>query len=344
MGVRLFVTGRPDPLVAELIDGLVRVHEIEKLWFLIPRSDVSLAITYLPKIPPLNLIIGDFGNPHLGLQSPLEVWEEATHFVHLYECRSFNGPFPYFFMANIEAVRNALAFISRMSSLKQAIFLSTAFVAGKGKGVVEEAVTEHENDFRNHYERTKYFAEIELSKRMHILPITILRPSFVIFCHEHSRWVGYAHHLRRYVRFSSPFVGPYYIGEGKGSMNFVDFDTFQYAFIRLFDNDSAIGKVFNIVGQTLPSDEVLDTFASALGKKISGRVSVKTATTLSLISGSFLGIPRGMIGYFSEGPDYQVDNMRSLGVPISDSEHLLKKLSRIALRECNFEQEFPTLI
>ncbi len=334
MGIKLLLTGRPDALIAELIDELVKTRSVDRIWFVIAPEDVEVAITHLPHLPPLQLIIGDFSMHSLGMKSPIEIWESATHLVHLYEHRAFDGKFARFFSANIEALRNTLAFALKMKSLRQAIFLSTIFVAGRGEGTFPEAIREHDNEFRNHYERTKFFAEIEIHKKMHLLPVTIMRLPFVIFCHETSEWVSYARHIRNYVRFSSPLVGPRYIGEGKGSLNFIDFDTLREAFNRIFDNPDSVGRVYNLVGEPVTSDSVLDVFASAYGRRITGRMSLRVAKAIASLSGSFFGIPPGMIDYFDAGPDYEHENMVELGIEPPDSSTILSKLHALASRIC----------
>ncbi len=336
MGTTLFIVSKPDSFIADLIDELAKHYEIEKIWFLVEEEDVEAAITHLPKLPPLELLVGDLRGVSLGLKEPLRIWEKTTHFLYLNEFREFGAPFSTYYLKNIEAVKNALNFALRMKSLRQMIYMSTVFVAGLNTKVYPEAIVEHENDFRNHYERSKYFAEIEVSKKNHLLPITVIRPSFLVYTRDRSTWTNYAYHVFRYISLSRPVFGPYYIGSGRGSMNFVDFETFKTAFIRLFDDSNAIGSAYNIVSaDNMPSDSVLEIFASSVRYKISRRISISTAKTISGIFGSFFGLPHDMVGYFADGDGYALNNMESLKVVPPDAQTIeegLKKLAKVYSR------------
>ncbi len=331
MGIALFIVSKPDSFIADLIDELVKHHEIEKIWFLIEEGDVEAAITHLPKLPPLELLVGDLRGVSLGLKEPLRIWEETTHFLYLNEFREFGASFSTYYLKNIEAVKNALNFALRMKSLRQMVYMSTVFVAGLNNAVYPNDIVEHENDFRNHYERSKYFAEIEISKKSHRLPITVIRPSFLVYTRDKSVWTNYAHHVLRYISLSRAFFGPYYIGSGKGSMNFIDFETFNTAFIRLFDNSNAIGATYNIVSTSnTPSDDVLDIFASSIRYNISRRVSISTAKTLSVLFGGFFGLPHDMLGYFADGDGYAMNYMKSLKIAPPDAQTIEEGLEKLA--------------
>lgn len=65
-------------------------------------------------------------------------------------------------------------------SLERLAYVSTAYVAGKRKGVVYEHELAFGQDFKNHYESTKFQAEIWVRERMGEIPTTILRPAIVV--------------------------------------------------------------------------------------------------------------------------------------------------------------------
>lgn len=59
------------------------------------------------------------------------------------------------------------------------MYFSTAYVAGKRGGTIFERELVHQEGFKNHYEETKYLAEIIVNQAKNNLPVTIIRPGIV---------------------------------------------------------------------------------------------------------------------------------------------------------------------
>ena len=66
------------------------------------------------------------------------------------------------------------------TSLERLAYISTAYVAGDRHGVVYEHELALGQGFKNHYESTKFQAEVWVRERMHRVPTTILRPAIVV--------------------------------------------------------------------------------------------------------------------------------------------------------------------
>ena len=60
------------------------------------------------------------------------------------------------------------------------MYVSTAYVAGDRKGTVYEHELVLGQDFKNHYESTKFQAEVWVRESMAHVPTTILRPAIVV--------------------------------------------------------------------------------------------------------------------------------------------------------------------
>ena len=65
-------------------------------------------------------------------------------------------------------------------SLERLAYVSTAYVAGKRTGVVYEHELVMGQDFKNHYESTKFQAEVWVREQLDQVPTTILRPAIVV--------------------------------------------------------------------------------------------------------------------------------------------------------------------
>lgn len=79
--------------------------------------------------------------------------------------------------ANVFATQRALRIAQNTPNLKRFVHLSTAYVCGKRRGVVNEDA-DAPTAFHNHYERTK--RESEDAVRSAGIPYTIVRPSIIV--------------------------------------------------------------------------------------------------------------------------------------------------------------------
>src|SRR5205085_9496429 len=80
---------------------------------------------------------------------------------------------------NVEGTRHVNEFARTVSNLRRYHYVSTCYVAGQRTGVIREDELRHDAGFRNHYEETKYLAELEVEQLKGELPVTIHRPAVV---------------------------------------------------------------------------------------------------------------------------------------------------------------------
>jgi nucleoside-diphosphate-sugar epimerase len=81
---------------------------------------------------------------------------------------------------NVEGTGNVIEFCLGARALERLAYVSTAYVAGRRRGVVYEHELVMGQDFKNHYESTKYQAEVWVREHMDRVPTTILRPAIVV--------------------------------------------------------------------------------------------------------------------------------------------------------------------
>jgi nucleoside-diphosphate-sugar epimerase len=79
---------------------------------------------------------------------------------------------------NVDGTRNLLEFAGARERFERLQYVSTAYVSGRTRGVFRETDLDVGQGFKNHYEETKFLAEVEVVRSK--LPATIYRPGVVV--------------------------------------------------------------------------------------------------------------------------------------------------------------------
>ena len=98
---------------------------------------------------------------------------------------------------NVDGTGNVLDLCAPREQLERLNYVSTAYVAGDRTGVVYEHELVLGQGFKNHYESTKFQAELWVHQTMDRVPTTVHRPAIV---------VGDSH-----TGETQKFDGPYYL-------------------------------------------------------------------------------------------------------------------------------------
>src|SRR4051812_16465093 len=110
----------------------------------------------------LEVIAGDIGEFHLGLADADfdRLAGEVTTVFHLAAIYNLAVPLTLAQKVNVEGTGNVLDFCRACSKLDRLVYVSTAYVAGERTGVVYEHELAMGQAFKNHYESTKFQAEV----------------------------------------------------------------------------------------------------------------------------------------------------------------------------------------
>lgn len=130
----------------------------------------------------------DLNQKNLGLATSdyILLKKETTHILHAAASTRFTLPLNEARRNNVETTERLLDFAKTCDKLHRFGFVSTAYVAGKRKGIVFEEEFEHHEGFLNTYEQSKHEAEGLVRMRAKHVPVIIFRPSLIITPFERS--------------------------------------------------------------------------------------------------------------------------------------------------------------
>src|SRR5829696_3028416 len=130
----------------------------------------------------IELVAGDIAERGLGLDDATykRLTSEVTHVFHLAAIYNLAVPLTVATRVNVGGTGNVLELCLAAKGLERLAYVSTAYVAGTRAGVVYEHELVMGQGFKNHYESTKFQAEVWVRELMGRVPTTILRPAIVV--------------------------------------------------------------------------------------------------------------------------------------------------------------------
>ncbi|MBS4173029.1 SDR family oxidoreductase [Bacillus sp. FJAT-49736] len=254
-----FFTGFPGFIATSLIKQIIHNgYSFKHMYLLVLPGQLEKAQTEINKISfeenvstDLFIIItGDITKPQLGIEQQIneQIRKEITHVFHLAAIYDLAVPEKIAMDVNVNGTKNVNDWILALPALQRFVYFSTSYVAGKREGHILESELEMEQSFKNHYERTKYDAEVLVKEIMNAVPTTIIRPGIVV---GHST-------SGETIKFDGPYfilnfldklrffpIIPY-LGAGKAEGNFVPVDYIFNATIYLSHVDAGIGKTYQL--------------------------------------------------------------------------------------------------
>lgn len=291
---------------------------------------------------------GDITAPDLGLsQSDLEIARsEATLVFHLAAIYDLAVARELATRVNVEGTINVNRFVSSLRSLKHYHYVSTCYVAGKRTGVIRENELRHNAGFRNHYEETKYLAELEVKALKSELPITIHRPAVVCGDSRTGETAKYdgIYYLIRYLLKWPSVLSAFNIGNSEVTLNLVPVDFVVEAMSALARDSSSIGKTIQIADpQPLTTRELFDTIARSLegkGSRLTLPASLVEASLMLPLSPKITDLPHSAVPYFFIKQTYDTTEASKLlqpyGISCPPFESYVETITHYAV-------EHPTL-
>jgi thioester reductase-like protein len=293
------VTGYPGFLGRRVVSALLEDPQQRVVVLVEPRmADVARAAAndLGPDGARLEVIEADVARRRLALDA--RTWDrlasDATAVFHLAAIYDLATPLAVAQRVNVDGTGNVIELCRAIKHLERLNYVSTAYVAGTRKGIVYEHELSLGQRFKNHYESTKFQAELWVRQAMDDLPITVSRPAIVVGDSK--------------TGVTQKFDGPYYI-------------------LRLISLVAARGvplfglgspdSVFNVV----PADFVVDAIMAASKEPMAEGATlhlvdpdpVSSAELTRLLAEAYAGLPvRGRLPGFIVAPALRLAFLRGM--------------------------------
>jgi thioester reductase-like protein len=237
-------------------------------------------------------------------------------------------------LVNVEGTKNVLQFLEKAPRFERLHYVSTAYVSGTARGTFRETDLDVGQGFKNHYEETKFQAEVEVVRSR--IPRTIYRPGIVVGdsrTGETGKFDGPYFVLRVMEKLPSPglFLR---IGLGFGTVNIVPVDFVVEALASLSAIPQSAGKTYHLCDpQPHGPGELAEMFAEALGKRFV-QVPVPLAVARTFFTPRpvqrFFGMPVEALDYFDDPVRHSTEvashDLAGLGI---ECPHLADYLPRL---------------
>jgi thioester reductase-like protein len=346
----IFLTGFPGFIASRLLRRLA--NEAGRFMLLVQPAFLERANEELATIAEqagrpvsdFSILQGDITLPDLGLSSKdlAAASSESIILFHLaavYDLAVARGTG---MLVNVEGTANVNQLARSLPGLVHYHYVSTCYVAGKRTGVILEDELQHQAGFRNHYEETKYLAEIAVDALKSELPVTIHRPSVVCGDSRTGETVKYdgIYYLIRYLLKWPSLLSAFNIGNSEVTLNLVPVDFVVEAMSALARDPLSIGKTIQIADPNpLTTQQLFDTIALSLkGKpsRITIPASLVESSLLLPVSPKITDLPHSAVPYFFLKQTYDTTQARRLlephGISCPPFESYVKSIADFAAR------------
>src|SRR5258706_9095164 len=269
------------------------------------------------------IVQGDITQPNLGLSAAeLDMARrETTTLFHLAAIYNLSVDSDVAAHVNVEGTLNVSTFAKSIKGLQRYHYVSTCYVAGKREGVISEDELHHDQGFRNHYEETKYLAEVAVEALKSELPVTIHRPAVVCgdsHTGETAKYDG-IYYLIHYLRKWPAGLTLLNIGNSEVRLNLVPIDFVIDAMVALAKDDRAIGATVQLADPApLTTHQLFDEISKAIGGRDSFSpvpAGIVYPVLRMPLAPKLTGLPHSAVPYFFLEQTYDTTIARALLEP-----------------------------
>lgn len=266
----------------------------------------------------VRLVVGDITRPGLGIargHTPREV-VEVWHLAAVYDLAVGEEAAR---RVNVVGTDNVLQFCSSRRTLPRLHHVSTCYVSGSYVGAFEEDALEEGQTFRNHYESTKYEAEVLVRKAMADgLRATIYRPGIVVGDSTTGATQKYdgPYYLASFLLRQPGIAFVPAVGDrDRVRVCVVPRDFVVAAMDELSILDRSVGRTYALSDPEPPTvREVVDAFAGHLRRRVVW-VRLPKGLTHRLLGSvpvmeRLVGFPAEAVDYFASPTTYDTTNTR----------------------------------
>jgi thioester reductase-like protein len=289
----------------------------------------------------IEILSGDITDRRLGLGNDdyERLTADTTAVFHLAAVYDLAVPLEIAQRVNVDGTGNIVEFCQRCEKLERHNYVSTAYVAGTRKNVVYEHELVMGQWFKNHYESTKFQAEVWVRESLDTVPTSIYRPAIVVGDSETGE--------------TQKFDGPYFMlraigvsqrrgwpiakyGRSAAPFNVVPVDFVVNALMAGSKDEGAIGQTFHLVDpDPISAGEVFSLLSELYASRKPAYTVPAAPVALALrakpVRKMFDGIPAESIQYLNHPVRY-------------DARRASDLLERNGLRLPRFKEYAETMV
>jgi thioester reductase-like protein len=250
----LFITGFPGFIGRRLVRALLQADPEAHVVALVEEKQLGRAQECAQAIDAgrIELLTGDISQQGLGLDTATRerLQDTVVQAFHLAAIYNLAVPADIAARVNVDGTGNILDLCAACSQLDRLNYVSTAYVAGDRTGVVYEHELALGQRFKNHYESTKFQAEVWVQIRMRDIPTTIYRPAIVVGdsrTGETEKFDGPYYILRTIARAAERRSPIPQLGSDASPFNVVPVDFIVSSIVAASTDEAAVGETLHLV-------------------------------------------------------------------------------------------------
>ena len=314
------ITGFPGFLATYLLQELLAAQPKGNFHLLVERRMRDTAQARLDTILDrvdfaglITLIDGDITEQDLGIRDDktlASLRKSVTVVWHLAAVYDLSVPELQAYRINVGGTNHVLDFCESCTRFGRLNYVSTCFVSGDRGGTVFEDELDEAQSHHNHYESTKFWAEIEIQKRAEVVPTAIFRPAIVVGHSQTGETDKYdgPYYLLKLLRKLPDWLPFPQIGNDKALINIVPVDFVAAAIAELGLRADTSGNTYHVADpHPMQASDIVDLALSLMEKAPSrGRLPPRLlgAVMESSTVEETVGIPRQVVRYFTHSVRY----------------------------------------
>lgn len=324
----ILMTGFPGFIAGRLVERLLDGGDHGPFYFLVERRFAFVAQARCRAIEASRpefaghwfVVTGDIRRPDLGMTAAAlervrnhvrRVW----HLAAVYDLTVGEGLAR---AVNVQGTVEVLDLCERLPHLEALLYISTCYVASDRIGHVYEDELDCGQGFSNHYESTKFAAEVAVRQRLDRIPTVILRPAIVL---GDSRTGEVAKGDGPYFVMQLLFRLPRWLpmvnlGPSNTPVNLVPVDFVVDAMAAISRDKRALGRTFQLADPAPKTaswilDEMLEVMRRAPAIGTLPLRLVLPALKQPAVSHA-AGVPTEILHYFNHNARFDVQNTAEL--------------------------------
>jgi thioester reductase-like protein len=265
------ITGFPGFIGRRLVSKLLDQDRRAQVVALVePRMlDAARAAAAEIDADRIEIVAGDIADRRLGLDDAeyARLAGDVRRVYHLAAIYDLAVPIELAERVNVGGTGNVLEFCLAAKKLERLVYISTAYVAGKREGIVYEHELVMGQQFKNHYESTKFQAEVWVRQLLDRIPTTILRPAIVVGdskTGETQKFDGPYYLLRAIAQAERQGRPAVQIGASNATFNVVPIDFVVDSIAAVADDPAMVGETLHLVDPNpVTTRELVELFSQA---------------------------------------------------------------------------------